>query len=98
MAWDRGRPSPRNVSRPPDWLARRKQVKARDQGRCYLCGQYGADQVDHVVAVSEGGSHELGNLAEAHTACAATKTAQEGARARHRFTQKRPGEKHPGAM
>lgn len=33
---------------------------------CWLCGHDGADQVDHVVAVSNGGTSTLGNLRPAH--------------------------------
>src|SRR5690606_34988663 len=31
-------------------------VMLRYEGRCHVCGGYGADEVDHVVPLSEGGS------------------------------------------
>ncbi len=36
---------------------------------CALCGLPGADTVDHIVPVSLGGTHELGNLRPAHRKC-----------------------------
>ena len=37
---------------------------------CWLCGQPGADSVDHLVPVSLGGAKlDIGNLAPAHLTC-----------------------------
>jgi hypothetical protein len=43
------------------------------QGICYICGQVGADAIDHIVAVSWGGSDDISNLAPAHTSCNSAK-------------------------
>jgi HNH endonuclease len=37
--------------------------------RCYLCDRLGADQVDHLVEVSDGASNDLSNLASCHAGC-----------------------------
>jgi 5-methylcytosine-specific restriction protein A len=46
--------------------ARAKRVLARDFGLCHVCGQAGADQVDHVIALAHGGADSEGNLAAIH--------------------------------
>lgn len=33
---------------------------------CHLCGHEGADEVDHVIALANGGSEDLSNLRPAH--------------------------------
>lgn len=33
---------------------------------CWLCGQEGADTIDHLVMISNGGTNELDNLRPAH--------------------------------
>lgn len=74
------------------------RILARDQGICYLCGQPGADAVDHIVA---GDDHRDHNLAAVHdNPCHRRKTADEGHAAnRARLAQGRhPGERHPGAV
>jgi 5-methylcytosine-specific restriction endonuclease McrA len=38
-------------------------------GRCWLCGNAGADTVDHVLPISRGGPHILANLRPAHHSC-----------------------------
>lgn len=65
---------------------RAKRVIARDGGRCYLCGLYGADQADHVVPLFEGGQDdEHTNMHAVHaTPCHEEKTKTERARARAR--------------
>ena len=64
---------------PRDWNTRRLIVLKRDQGVCYLCGQSGADTVDHVAA---GDDHSLGNLKAVHDHvaphCHRFKSSQEG--------------------
>lgn len=39
----------------------------------YLCDQLGAEQVDHLVEVADGGSNDLANLASCHASCHARK-------------------------
>jgi 5-methylcytosine-specific restriction endonuclease McrA len=51
------------------WEALRRKVLARDMGCCYLCNELGADQVDHLVEVADGGTNDLSNLASCHAAC-----------------------------
>ena len=51
------------------WDTLRRKVLARDMGICFLCDQFGADQVDHLVDVAAGGSNDPSNLASCHAAC-----------------------------
>ncbi len=89
---------------PGDWRRRRAAVLADHGGRCHLCGHLGAEQVDHVVPRSQGGTDDLTNLAPAHDqpcptcgqGCHKAKTQAESAAAR---PQRRRGvERHPGLV
>lgn len=40
-----------------------------NNGMCHICGQGGADAIDHIVPVAWGGSDDISNLAPAHTSC-----------------------------
>lgn len=52
------------------WQTRiRPFVLRRDDYRCHICGLSGADQVDHLVPVSMGGTDDPTNLAAAHARC-----------------------------
>jgi 5-methylcytosine-specific restriction enzyme A len=51
------------------WETLRRKVLARDMGICYLCNQFGAEQVDHLVEVADGGTNNLTNLASCHAPC-----------------------------
>lgn len=50
----------------------RKNQKLREQvfnyygTECWLCGHDGADTIDHLVMISQGGSNDLENLRPAH--------------------------------
>jgi 5-methylcytosine-specific restriction endonuclease McrA len=55
------------------WQTVRQKVLTRDMDSCYLCGGPGANQVDHLVGVADGGSNDLSNLASCHAACHARK-------------------------
>ena len=44
----------------------RKRVFSVYGDICWLCGQEGADTIDHLVMVSQGGSNTLENLRPAH--------------------------------
>lgn len=60
----------------------RAYVLARDRMRCHLCGglvKYSDVHLDHVIPLSLGGSHDVGNLRVAHSRC----NTQKGARARN---------------
>ena len=83
---------------PPDWEKTRGEVLEEDP-TCYLCGLPGSTEVDHIVAVSEGGTEDRSNLAAVHKRCHATKTGREAARARaRRYSPPHPPEKHPGIV
>jgi 5-methylcytosine-specific restriction endonuclease McrA len=47
----------------------RARVLARDDGVCWICGEPGADSVDHIVRVRDGGTDDPANLAAVHLAC-----------------------------
>lgn len=58
------------------WAALREQVFARDNYTCQYCDVQGGDlECDHVVAIADGGTNELGNLATACAACNRNKRA-----------------------
>lgn len=71
--------SNRKQELPKDWQTRRMIVLKRDNYICYLCGQYGADRVDHIEA---GNNHDLKNLAAVHDSvpphCHRYKSSKEG--------------------
>lgn len=50
------------------WKRIRLQVLAVSGGICWLCGRPGADTVDHVVPLEDGGTNDLANLRAAHGA------------------------------
>lgn len=63
--------------------ARRLRILERYLYCCHRCGKVGADQVDHVLALSEGGADDESNLAPIHAEpCHREKTAAEAARGR----------------
>jgi 5-methylcytosine-specific restriction endonuclease McrA len=54
----------------PGWARISRQVIARDEGICHICGEPGADTADHLLPRSLGGdSADMGLLAAAHRAC-----------------------------
>lgn len=75
-----------------EWAALSRRVLERDDRVCYVCHLTGADTVDHVLAVSEGGARkDESNLAAIHSEpCHADKTRAEAARgaARRRATRR----------
>lgn len=44
----------------------RKRVFSTYGDECWLCGQEGADTIDHLVMISQGGSDTIDNLRPAH--------------------------------
>lgn len=58
------------------WRRLRAHVLARDGGVCYVCGQAGANSVDHVRPRSLGGGDDLANLKAAHLRCNLVKGAR----------------------
>lgn len=61
------------------WRRKVEAVKLRDQYTCQACGRITDDgEVDHVVAISKGGSDDLSNLAWlCREPCHADKSARE---------------------
>lgn len=51
------------------WETVRRRVLERDIGTCYLCDELGADEVDHLVPVADGGTSRTDNLASVHSSC-----------------------------
>ena len=47
----------------------REAVMRASGGICGICGQPGADAIDHIVPVGWGGSDDIDNLQSAHTSC-----------------------------
>lgn len=80
------------------WRSLRAYVLQRDGGICYLCGGLGADTVDHIVSVANGGTDALDNLASVHDRvaphCHRAKTTAE----RRTVSRRRPAEPHPGLL
>lgn len=77
----------------------RQQALRRDKRVCQLQLEpctVTATEVDHIVAVSEGGKDELSNLQAVCAECHKIKTQAEAQRARARHSRKRPPMKHPG--
>jgi 5-methylcytosine-specific restriction endonuclease McrA len=87
---------------PADWKARKTRAFAEHQRVCHVCLHPDADEIDHILNVARGGTHEADNLAPIHgkacqscgRRCHVEKTAMESAagRTRHRRTP----ERHPG--
>lgn len=66
---------------------RARYVMHRDGAICHICGQPGADEVDHVIPTFEGGPDHITNLAPIHaTPCHRNKTQAEAQRARGNTT------------
>ncbi|SDP09952.1 5-methylcytosine-specific restriction enzyme A [Nakamurella panacisegetis] len=75
--------STRKARLPADWSTRRLIVLNRDHGICWICGQPGADEVDHKVPNDD---DNLANLAPIHQNiaphCHRAKSSAEGNAAR----------------
>ena len=56
-----------------DYQIRWKDLEKLLQGNCFYCGQK-ATQIDHVIPVSRGGTHSIGNLVGACSRCNQTKS------------------------
>lgn len=52
---------------------KRPRILARDHGICWLCGEPGADTLDHVVSRARGGGDDDANLRAAHLRCNSAK-------------------------
>lgn len=84
--------STRKQRLPTDWRTRKLIVLNRDKRICYVCGEDGADAVDHVIA---GDDHSLENLKAIHDHvaphCHRYKSSREGheAKAANRIKPRR---------
>jgi hypothetical protein len=47
----------------------RKGLTKKFGSLCWICGEYGADTIDHVIPYSRGGSNHRVNLMPAHRSC-----------------------------
>jgi 5-methylcytosine-specific restriction enzyme A len=87
---------PYSYKQPGNWKTTRRRILARDGHACYICGAP-SNEVDHITAVTQGGTHDDTNLAAICTPHHDAKSAAEklaGIRARPRAN--RPPERHPG--
>lgn len=95
--WDGG--AERLERFPPDWKAIKAEVWRRKGSRCYLCGQLGADTIDHVADPHD---HRIENLAPVHDRhpphCHRYKSSAQGNAKRRAMSasERRPTETHPG--
>lgn len=93
--------STRAARLPRDWDQRCAIVWERDGDTCWLCGQPGADTIDHKVP---GDNHDPANLGPVHDRtephCHRYKSSREGntARAALRAQLTNPPELHPGLI
>lgn len=81
-AWQTSTRRERTVS---GWEQQRraKRILLRDHCICHVCHTGAADQVDHVIPLSEGGADTDSNLAAIHAEpCHREKTQAEAARAK----------------
>lgn len=79
----------------------RALVLHRDHRICHVCSRPGADEIDHITPLAEGGVHDLTNAAAIHaTPCHATKSRAESERgyARRLAKLRLPPERHPFDM
>ena len=84
---------------PKNWARLRRRVLRRSE-LCHVCRLPGADEVDHIVPRSAGGTNDEANLAPIHAnPCHRRKTAREGHAVRWgamRAASRRPVGRHPG--
>lgn len=86
---------------PPDWRARKALVWRTKGSRCHLCGQTGADTIDHL---DDPDDHRIENLAPVHDRrpphCHRYKSSAQGNAKRKAMTasERRPSEQHPGLL
>lgn len=86
---------------PPDWPQLKAHVWKRDGDTCHLCGQAGADRIDHI---QPGDNHDPTNLGPVHDAnpphCHRYKSSAEGNTARNtlRAQLQLPSKPHPGLI
>lgn len=99
MAWTSSRRKQRRGMTGWQEQAMHRRVMARHHGTCHICGKPGADIIDDVIPLAEGGKPTEANKRPAHSEpCHRLKTQAEAARARARQSARRPTEPHPGRV
>lgn len=90
---------------PGNWRTLKARVLTDHNRICHTCRHGDADQVDHVLNLARGGTHDPSNLAPIHTQCPTCgerchhhKTQHEAAAGRARYAHKRGAESHPGII
>ncbi len=61
-----------------DYREKRARI-LKDSDVCHICGQPGADTIDHKLPRARGGTNALPNLAPAHAACNRAKSDKDHA-------------------
>ena len=84
----------RTAPLPRGWSRTRARILRRDAYICHVCHLAGADEVDHIIPASRGGTDHEMNLAAIHHACHVVKTAREAGR----VSRQREPEPHPGLV
>lgn len=76
----------------------RKAALQRDNNQCVQCGSTERLEVDHVLNIAHGGTHDLDNLQTLCATCHREKSQEEArqARAVKRARRKLPVAPHPG--
>lgn len=98
--WDSSRRAERRGGSGWEEAEAAKRIMRLHNGVCHVCGLVGADEVDHVIPLCEGGLDEDHNKRPIHrTPCHVRKTAQEAGRAKGRkYSRRREPEPHPGLI
>jgi len=60
----------------PRYLVTSKEIEQMISKPCFYCNQSGSSHLDHIVPLSRGGSHSIGNLIGACAKCNLTKNAK----------------------
>ena len=87
---------PYTYKQPGNWKTTRRRILKRDNGTC-ACGAL-ATQVDHIIPVTQGGTHDDANLRAICETCHEPKTHSEQRAGKVKRSTKRPAERHPGRL
>lgn len=85
VPWKRKTPAERHrdarVYGDPEYQRNRREVIRQANGRCQQCGRRARLQCDHIIPITQGGTHHVDNLmalCSGPGSCHARKTAGEG--------------------
>lgn len=88
-------------TQPANWRSTKARILKRDGGLCYQCGKP-ASEVDHVIPVARGGTHDDDNLAAICTPHHEAKSEQERRQGyqlrRATHSRQREPEQHPSRI